>query len=59
MRNIAVDYDMPVFYASLEQSRIELAERLLCCEAKVDGQKLRKGHLSTEEHHLINDAGHV
>lgn len=57
MRNIAVDYDMPVFYASLEQSRIELAERLLCCEAKVDGQKLRKGHLSTEEHHLINDAG--
>lgn len=57
MRNVAVDYGLPVFYASLEQSRIELAERLLCCEAKVDSQKLRKGHLSTEEHHLINDAG--
>lgn len=57
MRNVAVDYDFPVFYASLEQSRIELAERLLCCEAKVDSQKLRKGHLSTEEHQLINDAG--
>ncbi len=57
MRNVAVDYGYPVFFASLEQSRIELAERLLCCEAKVDGQKLRKGHLSTEEHRLINAAG--
>ncbi len=57
MRNVAVDYDMPVFYASLEQSRIELAERLLCCEAKVDSQKLRKGHLSTDEQRLIGDAG--
>jgi replicative DNA helicase len=57
MRNVAVDYGQPVFYASLEQSRIELAERLLCCEARVDGQKLRKGLLSTEEHRAINDAG--
>lgn len=57
MRNIAVDYDFPVFFASLEQSRIELAERLLCCEAKVDSQKLRKGILSTDEQRLISDAG--
>lgn len=57
MRNVAVDYDQPVFYASLEQSRVELAERLLCCEAKVDSQKLRKNILSTEEHRLIVDAG--
>ncbi|MFO0812413.1 MAG: replicative DNA helicase [Gemmatales bacterium] len=57
MRNVAVDYDMPVFYASLEQSRIELAERLLCCEAKVDSQKLRKNILSTDEHRDIVDAG--
>lgn len=57
MRNVAVDYGFPVFFASLEQSRIELAERLLCCEAKVDGQKLRKGHLSTDEHAKIVSAG--
>lgn len=57
MRNVAVDYGFPVFFASLEQSRIELAERLLCCEAKVDGQKLRKGHLSTDEHKKIIEAG--
>jgi replicative DNA helicase len=57
MRNIAVDHGFPVFFASLEQSRIELAERLLCSEAKVDGQKLRKGHLSTDEHKKIIAAG--
>jgi len=26
-----------------------MAERLLCCQAKVDGQRLRKGHLGSEE----------
>lgn len=57
MRNVALDYDQPVFYASLEQSRIELAERLLCCEAKVDSQLLRKGLLNTEDQHKLQDAG--
>ena len=41
---------MPVFFVSLEQSRIELAERLLCCQARVDSHKLRKGHLSSRRH---------
>src|SRR5262249_2069645 len=35
-RNIAVDEAQPAFFVSLEQSRIELAERLLCCQARVD-----------------------
>jgi replicative DNA helicase len=59
VRNISVDHGYPVFFASLEQSRIELAERLLCCEAKVDGQKLRKNHLSTEEHRTLITAGNL
>src|SRR5262249_54262556 len=32
-RHIAVEDNRPVFFVSLEQSRIELAERLLCCQA--------------------------
>jgi replicative DNA helicase len=59
VRNVSVDHGYPVFFASLEQSRIELAERLLCCEAKVDGQKLRKNHLSTEEHRTLITAGNL
>jgi replicative DNA helicase len=46
-RHIAVEEKAPVFFVSLEQSRIELAERLLCCQAQVDSHKLRKGHLGS------------
>jgi replicative DNA helicase len=44
-----VEEAKPIFFVSLEQSRIELAERLLCCQARVDSHKLRKGHLSSED----------
>lgn len=57
VRNIAVDDQHPVFFVSLEQSRIEIAERLLCCQAKVDGHKLRKGNLSRDEMDKIVEAG--
>jgi replicative DNA helicase len=38
-----------VFFVSLEQARVELAERLLCAQAKVDSHKLRKGHLGSDD----------
>lgn len=57
-RHVAVEERHPVFFVSLEQSRIELAERLLCCQARVDSHKLRKGHLgATDMEKLINAAG--
>ncbi len=56
-RNIAVDEGKPVFFVSLEQSRIELAERLLCCQAKVDSHKLRKGHLNSDDMAKLIEAG--
>ena len=49
VRNMAVDEKHPIFFVSLEQSRIELAERLLCCQARVDSHKLRKGNLSSDD----------
>jgi replicative DNA helicase len=49
VRHLVVDHNQPIFFASLEQSRIELAERLLCCQARVDSHRLRKGHLSAED----------
>src|SRR5262249_10766669 len=52
--HIAVHEGHPVFFVSLEQSRIEIAERLLCAQARVDSFKLRKGHLSSEEHHKLS-----
>jgi replicative DNA helicase len=56
-RHIAVEEKRPVFFVSLEQSRIELAERLLCSQARVDSHKLRKGHLSAEDMDKLIEAG--
>jgi replicative DNA helicase len=41
---------------SLEQSKLELAERFLCIRAKLDGHKLRKGMLEPDERHALIDA---
>jgi replicative DNA helicase len=57
VRHIIVDQRLPVFFVSLEQSRIELAERLLCCQARVDSHKLRKGTLSGDDMQKLIDAG--
>jgi replicative DNA helicase len=56
-RSIIVDEKLPVFFVSLEQSRLELAERLLSCQARVDSQLLRKGHLGKADIDKLLTAG--
>ena len=41
---------------SLEQSKLELAERFLCIRAKLDGHRLRKGLLEADERHALLEA---
>ena len=41
---------------SLEQSKLELAERFLCIRAKLDGHRLRKGLLEPAERHALFEA---
>lgn len=41
---------------SLEQSKLELAERFLCIRAKLDGHRLRKGQLEPAERHALLEA---
>jgi replicative DNA helicase len=55
--NVAVKEKLPVFFVSLEQARVELAERLLCAQAEVDSHKLRKGHLSGADMDKLIEAG--
>jgi replicative DNA helicase len=57
IRNIIVEDKLPVLFFSLEQSRIELAERLLCSQSRVDSHKIRKGHLNSEDIGKLMDAG--
>ena len=48
-RNCAIDHGFPVLVFSLEMSSGQLAERLLCSEAKVDSTSLRRGQLQRQD----------
>lgn len=49
LRNIAVKSKIPVGIFSLEMSKEQLVDRLLCAEANVDLWKLRSGNLSDRD----------
>jgi replicative DNA helicase len=48
-----------VFFVSLEQSKIELADRMLCMQSRVDSHRLRKAHLSADDMDKLIRAGDV
>ncbi len=52
----ALEEDRPVLFFSLEMSRLELSQRLLCSEARVDSTRVRNGRLSEEDWSRISHA---
>jgi replicative DNA helicase len=56
-QNAAIDHQVPVAIFSLEMSKEQLVQRLLCSEARVDAQKLRNGRLSPSDYQRIGTAG--
>ncbi len=48
-RNMAVDYQSPVAFFSLEMSATQLMTRLIVAETGLDSKKIRSGHLSSED----------
>ena len=48
-RNVAVDYNMGVAVFSLEMSCVQLVKRLMASEARLPGEKLRRGNLRDDE----------
>ena len=59
VRHVVVEERLPVLMFSLEMARIELAERLLACQARVDSHRIRKGHLGSDDIQKLMDAGDV
>ncbi len=47
--NMGVRLNIPVALFTLEMSKSEVTQRLMCSEAKVESQKLRSGKLSPED----------
>ena len=57
-RHAALYGNAPTAVFSLEMSKEQLGNRMLCCEAKVDGSNVRRGFIRQEEWtHLVNAAG--
>jgi len=59
-QHIAVNEKIPVAIFSLEMSRQQLAQRLMCSEARVDAQRLRTGNLGEDDwRELSNGVGRL
>jgi replicative DNA helicase len=47
--NLAVRHEVPVALFTLEMSKSEVTQRLMCSEAKVESQRLRTGKLAADD----------
>lgn len=54
-QNIAIRQNVPVVIFSLEMSKIQLAQRVVCAEAEVDAQRVRTGELQPNEWEKITN----
>jgi replicative DNA helicase len=55
-----VELNQPVLFVSLEMSAIELADRMLCSIARVNGHRLRNGTIShADRQRLVEKAGEL
>jgi replicative DNA helicase len=55
--NVFLKQTLAVFFASLEQSQIEIIDRLVCGLGKVNGHKLRSGLINPAELDNVQKAG--
>jgi replicative DNA helicase len=60
VEHVAVNCQQPTLFVSLEMSALELADRLLCSRAKINGHRLRNGQITSDEQRkLIQTAAEV
>ena len=55
-QHIAVNEKLPVAVFSLEMSKEQLVQRILCAQANIDAQRLRRGFLSDEDYPRLTKA---
>ena len=57
-RNMAVDFNEPVAFFSLEMSKEQLVKRLIVTETKIDSKKIKTGKLDTKDWKVLDDNMH-
>lgn len=55
-QHIAVNEGLPVAIFSLEMSKEQLVQRMLCAQANIDAQRLRRGFLTEEDYPKLTKA---
>ncbi|HNW25484.1 MAG TPA: replicative DNA helicase [Candidatus Gastranaerophilaceae bacterium] len=55
-QNVAIRAKFPVAVFSLEMSKEQLVQRMLCSEAEVDSQRLRTGHMQSKDWEKLANA---
>jgi len=53
---VATEAGVPTLFVSLEMARLELAQRMLCSQGKIDASKFRSGFLSGEDRQKLVEA---
>tara|TARA_B100000959_G_scaffold96135_1_gene101932 strand:- start:718 stop:1626 length:909 start_codon:yes stop_codon:yes gene_type:complete len=47
---VAVEEGQPTLFVSLEMSRLELVQRMMCARGEISGEKFRSGYLGEDDH---------
>ncbi len=53
---VTTEADVPTLFVSLEMARLELAQRMLCSQGKIDANKFRSGFLSGDDRQKLVEA---
>jgi replicative DNA helicase len=53
---VAIEANVPTLFVSLEMARLELAQRMLCSQGRIDANKFRSGFLSGEDRKKLVEA---
>jgi replicative DNA helicase len=53
---VAIEANVPTLFVSLEMARLELAQRMLCSQGRIDASKFRSGFLSKEDRSKLVEA---
>ena len=53
---VAIEANVPTLFVSLEMARLELAQRMLCSQGRIDANKFRSGFLSKDDRSKLVEA---